>query len=197
VAAIEPAQVPGVLMAISERLLRETSTDQAATLWTATEVLMGLRYSKKQVEEFIRGVSAMILGIRGIEESSVYQDIFAKGEAKGRVDERIEGRIEGRIEEARLAIMRVGRKRFGKPDEGVQMMIDAINDIDRLNSVLDRILDVLTTEQQAAVDARRADRRTPDYQEELARDVDAFRHEYSARGRSGAGRSGGQAPGQR
>ncbi len=142
VAAVEPEQVPGVLMAISERLLRETSTDQAATLWTATEVLMGLRYSKKQVEEFIRGVSAMILGIRGIEESSVYQDIFAKGEAKGRANARVAERIEGRIEEARLAIMRVGRKRFGEPDDGVRMMIDAIDDIDRLNSLLDRILDV-------------------------------------------------------
>ncbi len=36
----------------------------------------------------------------------------------------------------------------------------------------------LTPEQRAAVDARRADRRTPEYQEELARDIDAFRREY-------------------
>jgi predicted transposase YdaD len=142
VAAIEPEQVPGVLMAISERLRQETSIDQAATLWAATEVLMGLRYSKEQVAEFIRGVSAMILGIRGIEESSVYQDIFTKGEAKGHVDGRIDGRVDGRIEEARLAILRVGRKRLGQPDEGVQKMIDAIDDVDRLNSLLERTLDV-------------------------------------------------------
>jgi predicted transposase YdaD len=134
VAALDPEQMPGVLMAISERLRQETSIDQAATLWAATEVLMGLRYSKEQVEEFIRGVSAMILGIRGIEESSVYQDIFTKGEAKGHVD--------GRVEEARLAILRVGRKRLGQPDEGVQKMIDAIDDVDRLNSLLERTLDV-------------------------------------------------------
>jgi predicted transposase YdaD len=142
VAALDPEQMPGVLMAISERLRQETSIDQAATLWAATEVLMGLRYSKEQVEEFIRGVSAMILGIRGIEESSVYQDIFTKGEAKGHVDGRIDGRVEGRIEEARLAILRVGRKRLGQPDEGVQKMIDAIDDVDRLNSLLERTLDV-------------------------------------------------------
>ena len=83
VANVEPRKVPEVLMAISERLVRETSPEQAATLWAATKVLMGLRYPKEQVEEFTREVSAMILGIRGIEESSVYQDIFAKGEAKG------------------------------------------------------------------------------------------------------------------
>jgi hypothetical protein len=54
----------------------------------------------------------MILGIRGIEESSVYQDIFAKGEAEGRAKGEAEGRAkgeaEGRAEEAREAILRLG-----------------------------------------------------------------------------------------
>jgi hypothetical protein len=36
----------------------------------------------------------------------------------------------------------------------------------------------LTPEQRAAADARRADRRTTEYHEELARDIDAFRREY-------------------
>jgi hypothetical protein len=36
----------------------------------------------------------------------------------------------------------------------------------------------LTPEQRAAADARRADRRTPEYQEVLARDIDALRREY-------------------
>jgi hypothetical protein len=43
VADVEPEQVPGVLVAISERFVQETSLDQAATLWAATKVLMGLR----------------------------------------------------------------------------------------------------------------------------------------------------------
>jgi predicted transposase YdaD len=76
----------------------------------------------------------MILGIRGIEESSVYQDIFAKGEAKGL--------IEGRTEEARQAVLQLGRKKLGQPDEGVRMRIAAIADVDRLNFLLERILDV-------------------------------------------------------
>ena len=138
VAAVEPDNVPSVLLTISERLVREASPGQAAILWAATEVLMGLRYSEEQVEEFVRGVSAMILGIRGIEESSVYQSIFAKGEAQGRVD----GRVEGRVEEARLAILRLGRQKYGEADEGVRSSIDAIDDIDQLNALLDRILNV-------------------------------------------------------
>ena len=36
----------------------------------------------------------------------------------------------------------------------------------------------LTPEQRAAVEARRAERQTPGYQEELARDIDAYRREY-------------------
>jgi hypothetical protein len=51
VADIELARVPELLVVISDRLLRETSPEQAATLWAATQILMGLRYPKQQVEE--------------------------------------------------------------------------------------------------------------------------------------------------
>jgi predicted transposase YdaD len=150
VSRVEAEQVPEVLVAISERLISEPSPEQAATLWAATKVLMGLRYSSEKVEEMVRGVSAMILGIRGIEESSVYQDIFAKGEAKGLVEGLVEGRaeglaegfIEGRTDEARQAVLQLGRKKLGQPDDGVRMRIAAIADVDRLNSLLERILEV-------------------------------------------------------
>jgi hypothetical protein len=86
------------------------------------------------------------LGIRGIEESSVYQDIFAKGLveglAEGRVEGRAEGFLEGRIEEARQAVLQLGRKKIGQPGESVRAVIATITDIDRLNSLLERILEV-------------------------------------------------------
>jgi predicted transposase YdaD len=134
VSGVAAEKVPEVLVVISERLISETSPDQAATIWAATKVLMGLRYSMEQVEEMVRGVAAMTLGIRGIEESSVYQDIFAKGEAKGL--------IVGRVEEARLAVMQLGRKKLGQIDEAMRVRIAAIDDLDRLNALLVRILDV-------------------------------------------------------
>jgi predicted transposase YdaD len=93
-----------------------------------------LKYPKEHVDEITQGVSAMILGIRGIEESSVYQDIFAKGET--------EGRTEGRAEEAREAVLTVGRKRLGQPEEGVIRQINAMDEVNQLNSLLVRILDV-------------------------------------------------------
>jgi predicted transposase YdaD len=130
--------MPAVLAALSKRLIHEASLEQAATLWAATRVLMGLRYAEKQVEEFFEGVSAMILGIRGIEESSVYQGIFAKGEARGRT------------EEARQALLHLGFKRLGQPDERVQTRLDAIDDLDRLNALLERILDVSSRDELMA-----------------------------------------------
>jgi hypothetical protein len=44
-------------------------------LRAATTVLMGLRSEGAQVRALIERVQAMIFGIRGIEESWVYQDI--------------------------------------------------------------------------------------------------------------------------
>jgi predicted transposase YdaD len=147
VANVEPERVPEVLVTISERFVREASSEQAATLWAATKVLMGLRYPKEQVEEFTRGVSAMILGIRGIEESSVYQDIFAQGEAQGRVEGRLVGRLEGAVEEARKTLLRQGLKKLGPPSEAIEARITELVDLERLNDLLDHVLDAATWDQ--------------------------------------------------
>jgi len=134
VSNVPEERVPSVLLAMSDRMARETSREQAAMLWTATRILMGLRYEEKQVDAIIEGVSAMLFGIEGIEESSVYQGILRKGEAKGRA--------EGAVEEARQVLLRHGRKKFGPTDERVEATIATIGDLDRLHDLIDRILDV-------------------------------------------------------
>jgi hypothetical protein len=70
-----------------------------------------------------------VLQVRGIEESSVYQGIFAKGFAEGRAKAR------------REILLRLGRKRWGEPDERVLGQIMAINDLDRLELLTDRVFD--------------------------------------------------------
>jgi hypothetical protein len=82
------------------------------------------------VKELTEEITTMVLGIRGIEESSIYQDIFAKG------------RAEGEVEEARTILLRQGRKKLGQPDEQVLTRIMGISALDRLNLLLDHILDV-------------------------------------------------------
>jgi predicted transposase YdaD len=127
-------KLPGVLIAISDRLAHETSPEVAATLWNATRILMGLLYKEKQIDSIIEGVSNMLFGIRGIEESSVYQGILRKGEAKGEA--------KWRIEEAREVLLRHGRKKLGPAGENIKAEINALADLDRLHDLIDRILDV-------------------------------------------------------
>ena len=95
---------------------------------------MGLRYSEEKVDSIIEEASAMLLGIRGIEESSVYQGILKKGEAIGEA--------KGAAKEARTILLRQGSKRLGLPDERTSERIAEITELDRLHVLLDRILDV-------------------------------------------------------
>jgi len=138
VSDVQVEKLPGVLMAISDRLEGEASPEEAATLWNANRILMGLRYSENQVDSIIEGVSAMLFGIRGIEDSTVYQGILKKGETKGRD----EGRIEGAVDEAKKTLLHQGRKKLGPPDELISGRIAEIADLDRLDVLLERILDV-------------------------------------------------------
>jgi predicted transposase YdaD len=107
-------------------------------LWTATAILIGLRYPREQVGEMMEGVSTLVLGIRGIEESWVYQDIFAEGEARGEA----KGEAKGHAEEAMEALLRLGRRKLGPPGAEVEARIAALGDLDRLRELLDRVLDV-------------------------------------------------------
>ncbi len=142
VADVEPEEVPRVLLSISDRIAREADPKQAATLWNATRVLMGLRYPVSQVNEFIEGISAMLFGIRGIEESSVYQDILQKGEILGRAEGEIKGRAEGEIEATRKLLLRLGQRKFGPPSELNQDQLNALHDFDQLTKLTERILDI-------------------------------------------------------
>jgi hypothetical protein len=126
-----------MLLAISPRLERETTPEQAAALWGATRILMGLRYEETEVDAIIEGMFDMLFGIRGIEESSVYQGILRRGEAKGRA----EGEAKGLVEGAREALLRLGRRKLGPPSEPVEARIAALGDLDRLNELIDRLLD--------------------------------------------------------
>ena len=86
VSHVAPERLPGVLRAVAERLRNEAGPELKATLWAATELLLGLYHPTECMQELTKEITTMILGIRGIEESSVYQDIFGKGEAKGRAE---------------------------------------------------------------------------------------------------------------
>lgn len=48
----------------------------------------------------------------------------------------------GRVEELHRTLVRLGGKRFGEPDEETQRAIRGIQDVERLENLSDRLLDV-------------------------------------------------------
>ncbi len=72
-----------------------------------------------------------------MQESTTYQAILREGRNEGL----IEGRNEGRIAGEQQLLIRLGTKRFGKPDAPTLAAIEAIRDIERLEALGERIVD--------------------------------------------------------
>jgi hypothetical protein len=123
VSAVTPERLPEVLTAVAQRLRDEAAPEVIKTLWLATTILTSLRYQGEQIRGLIEGIATMILGIRGIEESWVYQDILAKGELK----------------EARSILLSLGQKRLGQPDDQVLARVAGLGDLKHLNLLIERV----------------------------------------------------------
>src|SRR3954447_2237409 len=79
---------------------------------------MGVRYPDDLVNQLLEGIQTM-------RESTTYQAILR----------------EGRITGEQKLLLRQGTKRFGEPDAMTAAAIEAIQDIDRLEALGERILD--------------------------------------------------------
>jgi predicted transposase YdaD len=73
-----------------------------------------------------------VLKIRGIEESSFYQEILELGEARGEA--------RGKAEEARGLLLKTGRKKLVAPSRRVVEAIGAMSDVNRLERLCERLL---------------------------------------------------------
>ncbi len=112
----------GLVRRMAERINAEPEP-RADKLWTATYFLMGLRYSNEFAFQLLEGVQNM----RG---STTYQAVLK------------EGRDEGWIAGEQRMLLRQGTKRFGEPDAATVAAIEAIKDIDRLEALGDRIVNM-------------------------------------------------------
>ncbi len=85
-----------------------------------------------------------------LESSSTYRWVKdqgrLEGQAEGRVEGRLEGRaeghLEGRSEEARDIILRQGSAKFGTPDSGIRAALNEVTDIECLEALTVRLLQV-------------------------------------------------------
>lgn len=118
VSDVPQSRAPDVIRRMKERLSQERPR-RAGDLWAATFVLLGLRYSKA----FARLLFQEVIGMK---ESVTYQAIVH----------------EGRLSEARQVLFRLGKRRFGDADEATTTALNAIDDVRKLDKLIDRILDV-------------------------------------------------------
>jgi len=110
-----------VIKRLEQRLQQEAAGKQAERLLTAAYILTGLRLpGPEDVSQLFRGVS---LAMR---ESVTYQAILD----------------EGRVDELHRMILRLGQKRFGEVDETTHQHIEAIRDIDALEELSVRLIEV-------------------------------------------------------
>jgi hypothetical protein len=129
--AVTEAELPAVIGRMRQRIDQEATAEEAATLWTAADVLMGLRYSRELVGELLRGVQNM-------KESVTYQAIVEEGVEKGR------------LEATRQMLLDVGTERLGEPSEDVERAIGRIADLERLRRLGRRLMHVATWQELLA-----------------------------------------------
>jgi predicted transposase YdaD len=142
---VAPEALPQVIRRMEERIRREARPDEQAVLWTATYVLMGLRYPLDLAARLLQGVRAM-------KESVTYQAIVAEGLAEGLA----QGRAEGAVQEAKKFLLLMGHKRFGPPGAQTSAAIEAISDLDQLEQMGERLLEASSWEELLArPDSRR------------------------------------------
>lgn len=131
--------LPEVITRLVQRIESEALPEQVPILLTASFVLMGLRSSYDRAIQLFQGV-------RKMRDSTTYQAILDEGRAEGEIKGLIKGREEGltmgQLEEARQLLLRLGRKRFGPPEQTVEEAIRKINDLHILELLIERLLDV-------------------------------------------------------
>ncbi len=132
IGVVTESDLPGVIDRLKVKLETPRYRKMAGPLWTAVDVLMGLRYDRALIEQLLRGV-------RGMKESVTYQAIVEEGVAKGRE----EGLAKGELRGVRRVLFRQGEQRFGQPaSASVRSRIEAISGLDALERLSDRLLRV-------------------------------------------------------
>jgi predicted transposase YdaD len=128
---VTEADLPGLIRRMEQQIDKQPKR-RAGKLWTATNVLMGLRYPEELVSQLLKGK------MEAMRESTTYQAILQEGRQEGITL----GREEGITVGEQQALLRQGTKRFGPPGPATVTAIEAIHDMGRLGTLLDRILEL-------------------------------------------------------
>lgn len=120
---VAETDLPRVIQTMEDRIDREAGPDEAGRLWTATGVLMGLRFSGDLIARVLEGV-------RRMKESVFYQAIVQEGVELGRGEA---------LGEARTLLLELGTDRFGPPSPERESAIREIADRELLHRLARRV----------------------------------------------------------
>ncbi len=123
-AKVRRADLPELVEKLDERIRSESNRALRFKLWTASYVLMGLRYRQALIESLLSGVLQM-------EESVTYQAIVRKGLQQGLQ--------QGLLQEARKFLVLVAKPKLGSPGQSVATAIESIADVSRLEALASKI----------------------------------------------------------
>ncbi len=124
-----------VLQQTVERTNREADPERADRMLTAVGILLQLRYDAVTAKNLLDNIPEL----RKLELFKLYEE---EDRAKGLVGGRAKGLAEGRAEEARLTLLRLGRKKYGPPTPEQEAAVNAITYLARLEALGEKLLDV-------------------------------------------------------
>jgi hypothetical protein len=136
--AAQMDELPGIVGRMKKRLACDAAPAQAADLWSATYILMGLRYERAMIQKLLEGVVTM-------KESVTYQAILEEGE----------------IEEAKKIVVLLARKRFGEPSPQALAAIAALTDVKKLEELSVRLLGAASWQDLLGLNGSRRGRKKP------------------------------------
>jgi predicted transposase YdaD len=125
---VDEADLPDVIGRMRERLRQRDALTIGPELWVATEVLLGLRYSRAFAEALLRGV-------REMKESVTYQAIVAEG--------------------ARRVLRAAAEERFGRPSAAIRSALEAVEEPAKLEDLARQVQRVNSWEELLGLPAPR------------------------------------------
>ena len=135
---VSEQELPEVISKMEQRLSHEAAASEINESWTATLILLGLKYSPEVGRK-------LLAGVRHMKESTTYQEILAEGavigEARGEAKGEARGEARGRVAEARAVLMRLGTRRFGSPPVPAIQRIESMNNLNELETLIDGVID--------------------------------------------------------
>jgi len=130
---VHPSELPEIVRRMERRI--EAESDDVGAIWTATYLLMGVRYEQSLIRTLLKGV-------RKMRESVTYQAILEEGEAIGEARGEAIGEARGEARGEMKMLLLWGSKRLGEPDANTLATLQSITQVEVLERLGIRLLEV-------------------------------------------------------